>query len=355
MLLTKYRDNDVVTVDAVTSIVSCVSDLRAYIESLSNVLKLSVHVIGSFATGLALLGSSPLDILVVLDGGHLTSSLDNDQLALALGAALGDWKDLKTVSQVAHQTGMLLCETREGQIRLNMHASDTSRIPVSYMYHSILFSSYARLNSRVPVFVGLVKRWARTCGFSSRIACESCPLTGFHWTIISLSFLIDSGIIPNLHIPCVKTASLDRIQFGPNSDTDSFAVITDEVVGHKLNKGFLKSKNSTPNEYLAKFFGWLATADLLACSIKLQSAGSTGTSPTTTRGWLNIVDPCVPGDRNTIHPSISQKAIVRCAMTISREASKAAKILDETKLAEYIYTKKTENDPNSRKIDVAVP
>lgn len=356
MLLSKYRDQDLIEPKGMEMVLSHIDELKEFIGGLSNILKLTVHVIGSYSAGLALRSDSPVDLLVVLDGGQLTSSLDNDQLAMALSAALYDWKSVGEMHQQGNQSGLLLCNTRGIKLHMNLFACDAGRIPASYIFHTVLFSSYARFNSRVPIFISMVKRWARASGISRRTASETCPLTGFHWTIIALHFLISIGLIPNLHIPSPRTTSLQRIQFGANAVIDTFAVIADEVVGRKVNKGSIlnKTKNNGMMEYLKQFFLFLASTDLLNQTISLQFAGVTNPAPSP-RGWLSIVDPCLPGQVNTINPLLSQKSVVTCGMLIQRLAKTMAEMDEEDRLAEFMFSQHAADKSNRETIDVAVP
>ncbi len=357
MLLARYRDQDLVAVKGMDGVLSHIDDLKEFIGGLSNILKLTVHVVGSYSCGLASRSDSPVDLLVTLDGGQLTSSLDNDQLAMALSAALYDWKSVGSMHQHGNQTGLLLCDTRGVKLRINMVACDVGRIPASYIFHTVLFASYTRFNSRVPIFISMVKRWAKACGVSRRTATEMCPLTGFHWTIISLHFLINLGLVPNLHIPSPKTASLERVHFGPSRVIDSFACIPNETVGHKVNKGSIlnKTKNNGIMEYMKQFFHFLATTDLLNETLSLQFAGVTNPVPSM-RGWITIIDPCLPGQVNTINSMLSQKCVVTCAMLIRRHATHMGGIACEDELAEFMFSQNATGDVATRTtVDVAVP
>lgn len=337
-MIKRFLQTDMVGPKTHAKVVGCLSELHEYIAGFPSVLKLSVILIGSYSSGLAFRSGSMVDLIVRMDGGALTASLDGDQLALALSAGLKDWPYLKNLTPLGNNSGTLICETRDPCIILRIRACNTERFPVSNFFHSKLFSSYSNIDPKIVVFISGLKHWARTCGFSSPVPFSNCPFSGFHWTILAIFFLTQTNLVPNLH----ATSGAPRVQYGPGRL--DFWLVSDRVEGYSIGKYNIK-------EVFEFFFQWLGKTDLLATSVSLQP------NEFFKRGWLNIFDPCAATIVNTVDAN-NQKDQVVFAMKLQREALLMTTLVkNATDISDLIYTKTismlSNGDGPVHKIDVA--
>ena len=354
---------DLVGLETLGRVNNCLSELQQYIAGVPSVLKLSICTIGSYSTGLASRSGSMVDLVVRMDGGALTAALDGDQLALALAAGLKDWAFLTSLTPLGNNSATLICETIDRSIVLRVRACNTERFPVNHLYHSKLFGSYARCDPRFVILIIATKNWARTSGFSAQVPSSDCPLSGFHWTILVLFFLTNSGYVPNLHNPPSWLRDLPTVQYGPRQSEHSFASVANAEIGKRVC-GLVELKELTIPTLVSRFFEWLAKTDLLSTSINMQVAGSDKKPLPPRKGWISILDPTMPWAENTIDHSFTQKSQVVFAMKLQREATLMAgltKKASEIDLPGILCPKRVSmalspNSENSvRKIDVSVP
>lgn len=315
-MMNRYLQSDYVGTLTLSKVEKCVNAFQQYIACFPSVLKLSVSLIGSYSSGLASRSGSMVDLLVRMDGGSLTMSLNSDELASALSAGLKDWAFLTSVTPLLNNSGTLICETEESCIFFRIRACNTEKFPVSHLFHSKLFASYLNIDpSKIVVFLNSIKHWSRISGFSSPVPYSACPLSGFHWTIIGLFFLQACGFIPSVF--------QGSVAFGPKIE-DSFASMPQHFP-IKVPIG----------ELVGRFFSWLAKTDLLSTIVSLKQEKHIQGK----KGWLNILDPTLPYEQNTVDPSFDQKEQVLFAMKLSREAGKLTHIKTEQELVGIVYAK----------------
>lgn len=298
---------------------SCLNRFKDYVSRFPEVIKLTVCPVGSFTTGFASTDSTTLDLVVCMDGGTLTRSLNGDQLALALSKGLNDWNELHNLVAVGNDSSTLILETKETKNLIRIHACKPNTFPINYLYHSRLFTSYAFSDPRVAPLVALVKNWAQTSGFCQTLPSTQCPLSGFHWTILVLYFLINSHTIPNLHQLTNILPDVPREIYGPNVQSDSFVLVQDAISGRRLS-AYFNGMKSDFNSLLFKFFEWLAATDLLIHMIDLREAGTGAQLHSTMRGWIVIIDPTCSGTINTVKTDDGQKSQVEFAIRLQRTA-----------------------------------
>jgi len=351
-LIEKYLQEDYIASDTSETIQKCVDELRAYVAGFPDVLKLTLTISGSHATGLASRADSMVDLIVKMEG-KLTRKLDGDQLAVALSAGLNDWSFVTQVTPVEGNTALLLCKTKNEAIVLRVLACNTVSFPSSQMYHSRLINSYAVCDPRVPILITMVKRWARCYGFSSPIALETCPFSGFHWTILALYFLIETGIAPNLHhVGVTRRDDVTRIQYGPSPLEHVFALVTRQQCNPP------PATEIEMVQITGRFFEWLSSVDLLSQVLCIKKVGVCAPIQNTS-GWIRVMDPCTVTEVNTVTASKNQKNQIVFALKIRKAAKQ---ILDDCRkegekaLSTQLYAKRMIGGPGSRqKIDVAVP
>jgi hypothetical protein len=352
-----YLTQHLVTEDQLGQVTLSLNRFKEYVSRFPEVIKLTVCPIGSFTSGLASKESSSLDLVVCMDGGALTNGLNGDQLALALSKGLNDWTELMNMVHVGGDSSTLIIETKHDKKLIRIHACKPSTFPIKYLIHSQLFTSYAFCDPRVPPFVAIVKQWAQSSGFSQTLPTLQCPLTGFHWTVIALYFLIESGVIPNLHMLVNMFPESTREVFGPLIDRDSYLVVPDASAGRRLTEA-LKIKPQNMKVIISRFFGWLSDTDLLSTAIDLKTAAASTQSPfTTKKGWILITDPVRPGVVNTVITNQGQKSQVEFAMRLQRTARLVADQtsgLDDSAIDQALLSHGSIGGPTV-KVDKAVP
>lgn len=334
----------------------CFKEFKAYLSQFPDVLKLTVCVCGSYTTGLASIANSSLDLIVSMDGGSLTSSLDRDQLVLALSTGLKDWECLTDLKTTEGNHKLLLAEMEGLEIKFSIRTCKPRTFPMNELYHTQLFGSYSLCDPRVPVVISLIKSWARKAGYSFEIPSANCPFSGFHWTLLVVFFLIKIRMVPNLHRLSTVVSQLPKEVFGPRFDRDCFVVVSDRSVGEKLTHGS-PSQQLSIGKVILDFFGWLSEFDLLSKCVALQVAGTTLSDFPIRLGWINVVDPCKAGWASVIDPSIDQKSQVIFALKLARLARKIhsqLKHADEKTMTDLLTGRINPEGP-SRKIDRAVP
>ncbi len=311
---------------------------------------------GSLTTGLGSRQSLGLDFIVSMDGGHLTDSLSGDQLAVALSKGLTDWNDLASLEAVGEGSSILSISTSNSQARVRIFACKPSTFPLNFLNHTLLFSSYALCDPRAPIVVSLIKQWATSVEFSSPDVKLSCPFSGFHWTILILYFLVDVGVLPNLHKPTVESTEITKVIYGPNPERHSFACIKDPKHAQLLLKG---SPGIADNVFqlCSGFFDWLASIDLLTVVIDMRLAGSGRMTTSNHKGWISIADPAMPGFYNTVNTFAGQKSQVEFALKLRKLASTMPAKLRGSTEATFIKSlmSRANTTGPSLKIDKAVP
>lgn len=351
MLMEKYLSNHFVGEDMVSVVQSCIKVLVEYISGFPEVLKTTAHVTGSFASGMASRTHSCIDVLICMNGGQLTEAMSLDHLALALSTGLAD-STFSNIEVVGNNTGIITAISPERSIPLILRVCRPDTFPVNHLLHSRLLTSYGLIDARLPVIVSFVKQWARTAGFSSMIPVAECPLSGFHWTVLTIYFLVESGIVPNLYTACEDITDLPIEHFGPR-DRDAFISIPDLDTARRRFDTRANRRISV-TELISDFFHWLSSIDLLDVCISLQNAG-TGLLPNPTKGWIFIADPARSGLVTTIDLDFDQKSQVIFSLKLQREAGRMFEILksrDERALVEVVLAKASSS---SIKLDKAVP
>lgn len=351
MLMQKYLRSQYVGKEKVSIVEKCLRELNDYVSKFPEVIKINIYLSGSFSTGLACRNTSALDVVVCMNGGQLTDSLESDQLALALLTGLQDSTFLRKLEPVCNGTGMITCTTSDGSLSVCMRVCKPNSIPVTNLFHSRLFASYALMDPAVPAFVCLIKDWALQSGFSSPSHIPESVLSGFHWTCITLHFLVESEFLPNLHI--ARSPISTTLQYGPRSDRDSFVVVEDKTVPLQLLED-LNGRNVAMKHLIVNFFHWLSRTDLLDTCICMQGSG-THNIPNPTKGWIFIADPTRPGLVNTVNSFLFQRDQVIFAMKLQREALRvfqAIRSRDERVVAATLFAR-----PGCDKVmvDKAVP
>ena len=350
-----YLQRHFVGPTSLSTVDALLGEFKEYISRFPDVIKLTICLSGSYASGLSLREDSSLDLIVSMDGGQLTSSLDGDQLALALSTGLNDWEKLNKLTPVGSGTSLLIVEPKGSDLTLRIRTCKPSTFPINNLYHSQLFSSYSLCDPRVPAVVALVKHWARRSGYSRENSSKSSPFSGFHWTIIAIAFLIDANVVPNLHLLAAALPDAPREVFGPNPNSDSFVLVSDSAVGRRLSRD-PKTQKLTVKQLLGQFFLWLAEIDLLATAIDIKAEKVAFPSPR--KGWLWVADPTRAGECNTLANSTDQKLEVIFAMRLRRSAqSVLASLAQVTDEAEFtrILSARASVDGAVVKVDAAVP
>lgn len=321
MLIQSYVERHFISSDHSQSIEKSLREFKAYVSQFPDVLKLTVCVSGSYASGLASQEDSNLDVVVIMDGGALTNSLDRDQLVLALSTGLKDWENILELKTTQSNPRLLVADLVGNRTKFYIRTCKPRTFPLNELYHAKLFSSYSFCDPRISIVISLVKRWARKSGFSSDMSTLGCPFSGFHWTIIVSFFLLKIRMLPNLHRLTSVANHLPKEVYGPRQDRDSFVLVSDRSIGEKLTQNSPTQKLPL-SRILVEFFGWLSELDLLSQCIALQSTGSSQAETPVRLGWINVVDPCKAGWVSVIDPSISQKSQVLFALRLSRYARK---------------------------------
>ena len=211
-------------------------------------------------------------------------------------------------------------------------------------------------DSRAPVVIALIKHWASFTGHSKPVVTLACPFSGFHWTILTLYFLIESDVIPNLHD--VNPAAPDHVKvvYGPRPERDSFLNITDTKSARKLTVGH-RTVSDDPFQLCGGFFDWLSSVDLLNVIIDIREAGKRRMIPTDRKGWIVVADPVQPGIHNTIRTDSGQKSQVEFAMKLRKTAKVVTEKLrgtNETTFFNQLLSRTADNG-SSNKLDKAVP
>lgn len=351
-----YIESHYISGNRLEKVSSCLIRFREYVSRFPEVIKLTVCPVGSFTTGFASAESSPLDLVVCMDGGQLTNSLNGDQLALALSKGLNDWSELRNMIAVGNQTSTLILEIKETLNLIRIHACKPNTFPINYLYHSRLLTSYAFSGPYVVPLVSLVKQWAQTSGFSQSLATAQCPFSGFQWTLLVLYFLINSKTTPNLHQLTNALPDVPREIYGPHVETDSFVLLQDPVAVKRLSESF-KARKTDFDRLIFEFFEWLGLTDLLTVMIDLKNAGSGASLPSIKRGWIVISDPTCPGTVNTVHTESGQKSQVEFAMKLRRTAKMVYDRMREggENGIEKALSAKTRFSAGTIKVDKAVP
>jgi hypothetical protein len=329
---------------------------KDYVSQFPDVIKLTICPMGSFSTGLCLRDASSLDLIVCMDGGQLTNTLSGDQLALALSKGPTEWGDLTILEPVGDGTSLLILATKDSERKLRIFTCKPSTFPFNVLNHTQLFSSYASCDSRVPIVIALIKHWAAFSGNSRPIVNLACPLSGFHWTILILYYLVESGAVPNLHEITSEFPGVPTTVYGPRPDRDSFVCIENSKSARKI-LAKRASIGDDPFQLCAGFFDWLSTIDLLSVMIDLREAGKRRLIPTARKGWIVIVDPVKPGIHNTINTELGQKSQVEYAMKLRRTSLLMAERLRGSTEANFIKKMLSKNTDGiaSLKVDRAVP
>jgi hypothetical protein len=343
-IMEHYLRNDYVRKSVCEKVDECVNDLREHVMGITDSLKFTVTLCGSYGCGLASVSDSLVDVIVKIDG-RLTRSLDQDGLVRAFSSAIKDWSSYGDDTPVMGNTGLIICRTKDPSIVLRLLICNSNSFPIRSMYHTRLFLSYANSHCRVPVFVATIKRWARVNNISSPVALPSCPLNGFHWTIISLAFLIENNIIPNLGDLAKESMDIPRIQYGTNPSEHIFALIEESshiTTGHEIPDLFVN------------FVNWLSKIDLLSREIDLQTT-SIVERPPMQRGYLVIRDPCSMTSINTVDSSIPQRDQIVFGLKVRKAASVAVEQMKRASVSELVYTTLGARPGSNQRIDVAVP
>ena len=339
--LEEYISKDRVSEDQCTRINTLLDDLRSQLLRLELPLSFTVTLFGSYGSGLASKSCSEVDILVKFDG-KLIRAASRDQLGQALVVAIKDWSNISELVAYDDNTGLVSCKSKDPHFKLRLLACKSSSFPLQYLYHVRLFQSYAFCHSRAPVFLTAVKRWAASNHLKKSVADRGIPFTGFHWTIIALSYLIGQHVVPNMHELAHGAPDITRMQYGPSVEADVFALIEERShvsTGHEINDLFLG------------FITWLAQVDLLSFDIDIRSSNPT-LRPPNQRGYLVIFDPCSATPINTVVAPNHQREHIVFGLRIRKAAELALDQLQrDISTTDLVYPATSMN----LRIDVAVP
>jgi hypothetical protein len=314
-----YIQNHIVGLKSLNLVNSCLAQFREYVARFPEVIKLTISPTGSYTSGLASRENSILDIVACMDGGALTNNLTSDQLALALSKGLNDWSDLASLEAVGDGSGVLILTTKNANFKLRIITCKPATFPLNFVYHSMLFGSFAFCDPRATVVITFVKEWAIAFGFSSSVFRLNCPFSGFHWTILTLYFLIESGVLPNLHGLTRDFPSFQRVVYGPSPTEDSFLCVQDSTVAQQLMRN-RRTISDDVFQLCAGFFDWLSAVDLLQVVFDLRTAGNRRIETTQRKGWIFIADPSKSGCVNTVEGELGQKSQVEFAIKLRRAA-----------------------------------
>ena len=265
-----------------------VSNLRYYLETRLHTQKVFVHVVGSFASGLASRSESTVDVAVrVGDQGD------------ALQCILPVMINCPFFATVNRRDDVIDCMLDYGLV-VTVHAFNSVNFPINWLHHARLFSSMARSSPLFTLVTSYVKSWAR----SNRLITKD-GLGGFEWTVIVSAFLISERLIDN---PFIK---LDRKeQFGPNPNQ---------------SYGFIASRDHENisvcyHETIRTFFVWLINLDLTMNRVSVESI-----KPTASPGWISIKDPI--NERLTaVTDDMEHGDVLGYSMDITEAARQAIKL-----------------------------
>jgi hypothetical protein len=192
------------------------------------------------------------------------------------------------------------------------------------------------------VFITAVKRWAISNHLKKNVADRGTPFSGFHWTIIALSYLIEHHVVPNLHELARESPDLPRMQYGANVDVDIFAFIekpSHVSTGHEINDLF------------QGFMDWLSRIDLLSLELDIRTS-SVSVRPPKQRGFLVINDPCSMASINTVVAPSHQREHIVFGLKIRNAAEVALEQMQKNiSVTDLVYPATSKN----LRVDVAVP
>jgi hypothetical protein len=322
----------------IAAVEESLTGLEAYINSLPAELNLRVFLTGSYATGLSL-DDSDVNVVFRL-GGETPRSLDPEQLADAIRLGFSDCGVFKQIEKVPGPglEPVLLCTLPTDSV-MRVIAVNSDNFPLADLFSAKLVLSYCRLHSSVSLFLLLVKSWGRQYKPTHSGSPVPSPLTGFHWTMIGLYFLVEFGLVPNLSSPA---GGADRDIYGPIPEEHSF--------GSGCGQEF-KISEIPLAEIFRSFFLFLSKFDLLSRPICLQNAGqSTPINPRLLApGWLTIIHPTSPKLESVVPRPEDQKFHVKYGMLLQRHA---AGIYDriqkssETEMVEIVFRSSRQNRIN---------
>lgn len=338
-----YLKTDFVGASQSDKVNAYVDEFRNHLASLSERVSITftVALCGSYGSGLASRSDSLVDVIVKLDG-KATRGLDKNMLAQIVELIIQDWSIYE--NHVRHQddADLIICNTKVPGLTLRISVCTSSLFDIEKLFHVRLFHSYANSHTRVPIFISAIKRWARSHDLSLPVVKESCPFSGFHWTIVGLAFLIEQQVVPNLHELARASSDIPRMQFGANKDIDVFALIENPShvsTGHEVGDLFIA------------FLEWLSQTDLLTREIDLRAITHVDRQPSQ-RGYLVINNPCKVNAVNTVNASFHQRHQIVFGLKIRRAASDCLDTLKKSRsISKLLYP------PSGvfQRIDIAVP
>jgi hypothetical protein len=293
-VLTEFLQNHFVNEIFAARANRAVANLSRYLKAnfQEGGLFVSVHLVGSFASGLASRTESLVDVIVKIDGGELTQSLDSSSLNEALMTAL---ENCPFFASILKQKDHVKCLV-DYSLALKIRAYNSQTFPLNFLHHARMLASVTRVTPCFPILLSYVKSWAAKNNILNAIG-------NFQWTLIVLSFLVNNKVSPSPLEPLPGSTREFLNIYG-----ESYYYVSERPAHDPLPPRYF-------GNILTSFFVWLGSIDLLSVGFDVS-----GIFPQ--KGWLVVLDPttklntCCFSDGT----SLRHRDIIKLCMTIKENA-----------------------------------
>jgi hypothetical protein len=279
-----------------------IGSLRHYLEVTfaASSVKASVHVVGSFAAGLASRTESSIDVAVRLAGGDLTKPLSPSDLAQLVHTAM----DNCPFFAIIKRKGDLIECVVDYSFVIVLHVFNGQSFPMHWLHHSRMLASISRASPLFTLMVCYVKSWARA---NKLIGGGSFHLGGYGWTMLVAAFMISERFVVN---PIEKSGGLTE-QFG--AQPSQCYTFVGSVSSDSPTIPLVKAIRS--------FFVWLANRELTLNTIYIE-----GLRAPVYPGWITVIDPITDSSSNEFGIACHEEAIIY-SLAVAEAAKQAVALL----------------------------